>query len=502
MFTWVAMITQFGVSIVSGAMPCSAELPHPGECTPALTRLGKVSQGVRPYFVEEDSAQVISLALYQSSVFTFRSSRVAKLKANNGTRLRDLHPPTPKQLAGFSGKSTMETRPKYTVSLLDKNFGSIGTYVRARPELHRRVAQAAALSGVSFIALHGVSHLVVRRAKAEWIDMLVAFIGLVITFGAYSITQEFIMTQRYGSEFFPSAAFLMFANRIVIIFVSATYLVFTRERLVMPACRLAAFPAITNSISSWCQHGSLRYISFPIQTLFKNSKIIPTMFMNGLLNKQSHSLSDYLTAVVVTVCVIGFSVFSSDNNEPIRDNQTLGIAMMVVFVFCDALTSTGEKHIYGTFSEFSNMQMMLSVALFSLFYSSMIVHFTVGFDVIYAFLAEHPDAVLDVGCLSMCSTIGQYLTYDVIKRHGPVTLSIMMTVRQVFSLYTSAVLFRHPMSWVSNLCVGAAFGAVMMKLVLAASGKKHSKGDKDLHAAQANVGKAELQPYGTFSKPS
>merc|ERR1719409_434411 len=102
------------------------------------------------------------------------------------------------------------------------------------------------------------------------------------------------MTQRYGDRLFPSAAFLMFTNRIVIIIVSAVYLLFTREPLVIPAFRWAAIPAVTNSISSWCQHSSLRYITFPTQMVFKNSKIVPTMVMNRVLNGRTHNWHEYI----------------------------------------------------------------------------------------------------------------------------------------------------------------------------------------------------------------
>jgi adenosine 3'-phospho 5'-phosphosulfate transporter B2 len=383
----------------------------------------------------------------------------------------------------------------------------------APAELRRRVAESALLAGLALICLALFSALLMRHgastacaATQHWLELAIHFAGLVIAFGAYGVLQEFIMTQRYGESLFPSAAFLMLSNRIIIISVSAIYLLVMRESLVMPACRWAAIPAVTNSISSWCQHSSLRFITFPTQTVFKNSKIVPTMFMNGIMNDRTHSFSEYVIASVVTLCVIGFSMSSRDDgSEEIPTNTPVGVVIMVTFIICDAFTSTSEKRIYRDHPGFSNMQMMLAVAFFSLLYSVMIVHFTVGFSVVFAFLAEHPEALVDLGFLAVCSTIGQYLTYHVIRRHGPVTLSIMMTVRQVFSIYISALLFDHQLSWISNCCVFAGIVAVLAKplLVDSSPAKGSGKGTAEILVMAKNgepafeVNKAEM--YGTFS---
>jgi len=310
-----------------------------------------------------------------------------------------------------------------------------------------------------------------------WLELGTSFAGLLISFGAYGVVQEFIMTQRYGDNLFPSAAFLMFANRVVIILVSSVYLLFTREALVLQSCQWACLPAVTNSISSWCQHSSLRFITFPTQTVFKNSKIVPTMIMNRVLNGQTFKWQEYVIALVVTACIIGFSISAGgDSMGDLPGNTTIGVTLMLTFILCDALTSTGEKRIYSSYPNFSNMQMMLAVAFFSLLYSSLIVHFTIGFSTMIHFLMENPEALLDVIFLAVCSTIGQYLTYHVIRRFGPVTLSVMMTIRQVSSIYISAILFEHAMGWFSNCCLCIGILAVLVKpFVTGSGGSMHEK---------------------------
>ena len=47
------------------------------------------------------------------------------------------------------------------------------------------------------------------------------------------------------------------------------------------------------------------------------------------------------------------------------------------------------------------------------------------------FFGRHPEALLDVILLSLLSTMGQILIYHTVKRHGPVTLTTIMTTRQM-----------------------------------------------------------------------
>ena len=41
--------------------------------------------------------------------------------------------------------------------------------------------------------------------------------------------------------------------------------------------------ALSNTFSSWSQYNALKFVSFPVQTIFKSSKIIPVMIMGRLL---------------------------------------------------------------------------------------------------------------------------------------------------------------------------------------------------------------------------
>ena len=41
--------------------------------------------------------------------------------------------------------------------------------------------------------------------------------------------------------------------------------------------------ALSNTFSSWSQYNALKFVTFPVQTIFKSSKIIPVMLMGRFL---------------------------------------------------------------------------------------------------------------------------------------------------------------------------------------------------------------------------
>lgn len=127
--------------------------------------------------------------------------------------------------------------------------------------------------------------------------------------------QELIMTTKFNptesvpSGKFPSAAFCVFSNRFLAVIV-ATIAVRIKHGALFAhnTAPLWAFTpcALSNTMSSWSQYASLKYVSFPIQTVFKSSKIIPVMMM-GKVNTASQGLFDGFYIGFLT-CVSPFAV--------------------------------------------------------------------------------------------------------------------------------------------------------------------------------------------------
>ena len=117
---------------------------------------------------------------------------------------------------------------------------------------------------------------------SQVLRFLFCFTGLQVSYLTWGYMQELIMTTTFEPTpsapdgKFPSAAFCVFSNRFLAIIV-AIIAVKIKHGAVLAnnVAPLVEFVpcALSNTMSSWIQYASLRYVSFPVQTIFKSSKI-------------------------------------------------------------------------------------------------------------------------------------------------------------------------------------------------------------------------------------
>merc|ERR1719203_1648669 len=152
---------------------------------------------------------------------------------------------------------------------------------------------------------------------AQAFKFLLCFGGLQASYLTWGYMQELIMTTEFKSTEhvpdgkFPSAAFCVFSNRFLAIIV-AMIAVKLRHGAVFAnnSAPLLSFTpcAFSNTMSSWSQYASLKYVSFPVQTVFKSSKVIPVMLMGKVLKGTKYTTGKYCEALLITIGVAIFSL--------------------------------------------------------------------------------------------------------------------------------------------------------------------------------------------------
>jgi adenosine 3'-phospho 5'-phosphosulfate transporter B2 len=296
------------------------------------------------------------------------------------------------------------------------------------------------------------------------------FCGLQASYLTWGYMQELIMTTQFAPTEnvpdgkFPSAAFCVFSNRFLAVIVAMIAVkikhgaVFAHNK----APLLAFTPcALSNTMSSWSQYASLKYVSFPVQTVFKSSKIIPVMMMGKFLKGTSYPLSQYVEAILIT---LGVAIFSVASKQPSSENSTevIGLIFLLLYICFDSFTSQWQDKVYTQYGRpnVDPYQMMLGVN------SSAIIITTIGlivsgdFPVVHEFLTANPQVFTYNVITAITSASGQLCIFFTIKEFGPIVFTIIMTTRQMFSICISAIVFGHPISAL------AALGAILVFSVL------------------------------------
>lgn len=119
------------------------------------------------------------------------------------------------------------------------------------------------------------------------LKMLFCFVGLQVSYVAWGVVQEKLMTQEYALGRFKSSAFCVFGNRFFALFLALAIVLYKRATSTKPLkeapYQYYAPSSLSNSISSWAQYESLKYISFPTQVLSKSCKLIPVMLVSSFI---------------------------------------------------------------------------------------------------------------------------------------------------------------------------------------------------------------------------
>jgi solute carrier family 35 (adenosine 3'-phospho 5'-phosphosulfate transporter), member B2 len=232
------------------------------------------------------------------------------------------------------------------------------------------------------------------------LKFLFCFVGLQVSYLTWGYMQELIMTTQFEptprvpSGKFPSAAFCVFSNRFLAVIVA---LVIVRVKhgafFANNTAPLHAFTpcALSNTISSWSQYASLKFVSFPIQTVFKSSKIIPVMIMGKVLKGAKYPTSQYVEALLITIGVAVFSLLSKSSNSTTQTGL-IGLMYLCMYITSDSFTSQWQDKVYSQFgrANVDQYQMMLGVNVSAICITTAGLIITGDIPVVWEFLVANP----------------------------------------------------------------------------------------------------------------
>lgn len=210
---------------------------------------------------------------------------------------------------------------------------------------------------------------------------------------------------------------------------------------------------------------SLKYVSFPVQTVFKSSKIIPVMIMGKFLKGTAYPLSQYAEALLITVGVAIFSMASKSSSRD-ADTEIIGLIFLLMYVSFDSFTSQWQDKVYTQYGRpnVDPYQMMLGVNVSAIIITTAGLIITGDFPVVWEFLAANPIVVRYNIITAITSASGQLCIFYTIKEFGPIVFTVIMTTRQMFSICISAVVFGHVISGKAIFGASVVFGVLFYQI--------------------------------------
>ena len=187
-----------------------------------------------------------------------------------------------------------------------------------------------------------------------------------------------------------------------------------------------------------------------------------------LLNKKTYPALEYIEALAITggVAMFTFSEKTPSAAAQGRVDTYYGAMLLALYLCCDSFTSQWQSKVFKTYG-IDQYQMMLGVNIWSIIMTGMSLLHSGEFFTSIAFILADSQAFTHMTILSVTSATGQLFIFYTIKEFGPVIFTIMMTTRQVFSLFISCLLFSHDLNiwgWCGALLVfGIVFNRIRRK---------------------------------------
>ena len=140
----------------------------------------------------------------------------------------------------------------------------------------------------------------------------------------------------------------------------------------------------------------------------------------------------------------------------------LGAGEMLLFfsLTLDGLTGAAQDRIRSNYETGAN-SMMFFVNIFSVVYLAFGVVVTGELNEFLFFVQRHPFVLVNMLSFSIASAVGQMFIFITITNFGPLTCSIITTIRKLFTILGSVIIFQNPMSsrqWVGTLIVFVGLG--------------------------------------------
>lgn len=278
------------------------------------------------------------------------------------------------------------------------------------------------------------------------------------------MTFEYGATVETKGELFKNSQFLVFINRILAFTVGIVVLFVKKQPPHTAPLYKYSYSSFSNIMSSWFQYEALKFVSFPTQVLAKACKVIPVMLMGKIVSKKTYEYHEYITAVMIS---LGVGVFLLTSGDVMRDHRTTttfaGVILLLGYMSFDSFTSNWQGELFKQY-KMSSIQMMAGVNMFSCLLTSVSLIEQGGFVECVAFMFKHPTFVVHAVILSLCSACGQLFIFYTIEKFGPVTFTIIMTLRQAFAILLSCIIYGHPVTLIGIVGVLIVFLALFLRI--------------------------------------
>ncbi|KAJ8450176.1 hypothetical protein Cgig2_033370 [Carnegiea gigantea] len=219
---------------------------------------------------------------------------------------------------------------------------------------------------------------------------------------------------------------------------------FTTKQMVNPWRTYVKLSAVLMG-SHGLTKGSLAFLNYPAQIMFKSTKVLPVMIMGAFIPglRRKYPPYEYASALLL---VVGLILFTLADAQTSPNFSIIGVVMISGALIMDAFLGNLQEAIFTLNPETTQMEMLLCSTVVGLPMLIPPMLLTGELFRAWSSCSQHPYVYGVLVFEAMATFIGQVSVLSLIALFGAATTAMVTTARKAVTLLLSYLLFTKPLT--------------------------------------------------------
>ncbi|KAF5478340.1 hypothetical protein F2P56_004906 [Juglans regia] len=272
-----------------------------------------------------------------------------------------------------------------------------------------------------------------------WKQFLICSSGFFFGYLVNGICEEFVYNRlqfSYGWYFTFVQGFVY----LILIYLQG----FTTKQMVNPWRTYVKLSAVLMG-SHGLTKGSLAFLNYPAQIMFKSTKVLPVMIMGSFIPglRRKYPAHEYISAMLL---VIGLILFTLADAHTSPNFSIAGVVMIMGALIMDAFLGNLQEAIFTMNPDTTQTEMLFCSTVVGLPFLVPPMILTGELVKAWNSCSEHPYVYGVLVFEAMATFIGQVSVLSLIAIFGAATTAMVTTARKAVTLLLSYMIFTKPLT--------------------------------------------------------
>ncbi|XP_047975835.1 UDP-galactose/UDP-glucose transporter 4-like [Salvia hispanica] len=275
--------------------------------------------------------------------------------------------------------------------------------------------------------------------RPRWHQFLICSTGFFFGYLVNGICEEYVYNRlqfSYGWYF----TFVQGWVYILLIYLQG----FTTKQMVNPWKSYVKLSAVLMG-SNGLTKGSLAFLNYPAQIMFKSTKVLPVMVMGAFIPglRRKYPPHEYISAVLL---VVGLILFTLADAQTSPNFSVIGVMMVSGALIMDAFLGNLQEAIFTMNPETTQTEMLFCSTLVGMPFLIPPMLLTGELFTAWDSCSKHPYVYGVLIFEAMATFIGQVSVLSLIALFGAATTAMVTTARKAVTLLLSYMIFTKPLT--------------------------------------------------------